>query len=265
VSTLESWKVLAGGGDAVILAVDYERTGRQEAGFSDLAARMGNKWAVWESLPPPRDERTAPAGEEYIDWWLGPVRAASWPVRAVFGYCVGGAFASVLADRVAAVRQARPALIVFDPKLPAASSLYDDFMRAMDQFDSFLLAEELDQARQAAADAVLDYGDDFAALGATLVRIFGESADIAFQRVRVAAAFRGELVAAFESYMSYVVAACQLEPSFETATAIISSSPSNEFNVAAQELRFDIDRKNLLSDSQVVQAVVDILSAGNHQ
>lgn len=256
----ESWKVLNEGDEgAVILAVDYNRTGRPEAGFSELVPKLDKSWAVWETLPPTSGEPAGTTGDRYVDRWIGECRTIGRPIRAVLGYCAGSVFASVMADRIGEWQGEPPVIIVFDPEMPVASGLYDDFIRATEQFESFLSAEYLARARQEGADAMLEHGDDLEMLGPIFVRIFGESAEIAFRRIGVVGDFCEQLVGAFETYVSYLVAAWRLELATATATAITSSAAGNDAGLAVKEIRFDIDQKDLLRDARVALAVMDVL------
>lgn len=50
--TLRTWRDLSGGdAGSVLLAIDFDATGRPEARFTDLAAAPGPGYPLWETVP----------------------------------------------------------------------------------------------------------------------------------------------------------------------------------------------------------------------
>jgi hypothetical protein len=257
-----SWRTLNDGSpNEVILAVDFTVTGRPGASFSDLVPKLGQNMTVWESVPPPVSVSAGMSSSDYLDWWLDGCRPSGRRVRAVLGYCVGSSFAAVMAGRIGQWQAQEPHLIVFDPESPVIPSLYRDFLTAIQNLASILSGAELIVAREAASGALLECGDDFTAAGAALTRVYQRASGIAFDRIGLDPELREELIAAFGSYVSYLVAARQIDPvpGLGRAMAITSSMSSSGAGAAAEEIRFDTDHESILGDERVAQAVRDVL------
>src|SRR5258708_38722188 len=110
----EAWTHISGsGGDSVVLAVDFDGSGRREATFRDLVKLLPEDLDVWHAVPPEDSHVPGLPPEHYVDWWRG---GTGRPVRAVLGYCAGSVYASALADALEADRGARPPGVLFHPR-----------------------------------------------------------------------------------------------------------------------------------------------------
>ncbi|NEE34606.1 hypothetical protein G3M53_55360, partial [Streptomyces sp. SID7982] len=81
----QTWRVL-GNADAheLVLAVDFDATGRAEGRFTDLAAGLAAlPFSIRETVP--QEEGTGAGGAGPVERWLEEVAADGRPVRAVFG------------------------------------------------------------------------------------------------------------------------------------------------------------------------------------
>jgi hypothetical protein len=270
-TTTAAWTPLADIGDsaaAVVLAVDYPFTGRPEAGFADLVAKLPRAHPVWETVPPVRGAEAGMTGADYVDRWYAEVGAR--PVRAVLGFCAGSVYAAALADRIAAGGAGeRPALLLFDPESPNAITVYWQFHKVIDGLGAVLTPEEVAEA-QRAGQRVSEGTTDLRELGQRLLEVFREAAVVAFDRARLDAVRRADFVDTVTAFMSYLVAAATIDVSagFAGATAISSRTETNGLNllppaertgVVAREIRFDIEHADLLRDPDVVRAVAENL------
>ncbi|MFD0043132.1 hypothetical protein ACOMD4_07910 [Streptomyces anulatus] len=252
---LDGWKVLnAGRGSDLVLAVDFATTGRSDSSFSDLAPLLGPELTVWETRQP--DTGTGMSAAQYIELWAGEAEASGRPVRAVLGYCAGAVFAGELATRLAHRQQQRPALVVFDPEIPNPAGLDRDFAAMMDQFASVLSADEVAAARQAATAARAD-APDFAAFGDALVATFREQAGAAFRREGLDADLMEEFAAVFRSFVSYLDAARQIDPTaaWRTAVAVNSRQRTEGALLAARSVDLPVDHVDLLRSRPTADAV----------
>jgi hypothetical protein len=270
-TTTAAWTPLTDIGDsaaAVVLAVDYPFTGRPEAGFTDLVAKLPRTLPVWETVPPVRGAETGMTGADYVDRWYGEV--GDRPVRAVLGFCAGSVYATALADRLSGGGAGkRPTLLLFDPEAPNAITVYWQFHKVIDGLGVVLTPDEVTEA-QRAGQRVSEQTTDLPELGRRLLEVFRGVATVAFDRARLDAVRRADFVDTVTAFMSYLVAAATIDVSagFRGATAISSRTRTNGLNLVPpeeraglvdRELRFDIEHADLLRDPDVVRAVAEHL------
>src|SRR5690349_16843380 len=144
----EGWRVLAEPDHAerVILAIDFDATGRPEARFSDLAPRLKVDCAFWETVPPDlKTERTA-SGEAYVDYWWAAFERRPRPVAAVMGFCGGAVYAAALSERVAAWQGSEPLLLLFDPEIAVPQTLVWQFHKVVGYLAGTLPPEDIERA-----------------------------------------------------------------------------------------------------------------------
>jgi hypothetical protein len=266
---LRTWRDFSEGNTGeVVLAIDFDATGRPEARFADLAERLGAGFTIWETLPA---AVAASDGEGYVKQWADEVQATGRPVRAVLGFCAGAAFAPFLADRIAE-GQHRPPLLLFDPEIVTPLSLYWQYAKVIEIAATTLTPAEVAQA-QDAGRAAQQRTPDLNELAALLLGHFETYAKVAFDRMGLSSEHAGELMVTFAAFVNYLTAAGGLDPvpEWRTATVLSSTSPTSGLNglraidpstgdVAAEEIRFDLAHADLLRDDDVVRTVRNLLS-----
>jgi hypothetical protein len=262
VSTRNSWRAIGDHKESsdVILTVDFTVTGRPEAGFAELVGELDSPYAVWESMPPPIGDETGMTGDDYLDRWADDVRSAGIAVRAVFGYCASSVFALALADRIS-TWQERPHVVLFDPTAATGETvLHYAFYRVVDALAAVLTPDEVRETRAAGLSAQRSY-DHLEPLTKEFIRIYREVGGTVFERVGLEPDRAEELVDWFRSYMTYLVAASQVstQPDPGTVSVIRSADLPGALEVAAREIRFDVDHAGLLTRPEVALAVRELL------
>lgn len=286
--TQPAWRTLhEGSGDAVILAVDFDTTGRTQAGFPELAAVWRPEATVLAALPPAGDV----APDAYVDHWLTTLPTPSAPstrstvpgtpaasgsggvpapsarpdeetrVIAVLGYCAGAVFAAALADRLAERRQDAPVLVLLDPELPDAEGLYEDYEASGRSLVTLLEPAEAEEFAAAARQTRSAHpGGDPALVGPELAAAYARAVDAAAERLDLDDDIRDELAGSFTAYVRYLAAASTLDPLptwAARATALTSTPPEH---AVAHEERIDTSRGDLLRDSRTAEALNGVLN-----
>ncbi|MBP2328668.1 hypothetical protein JOF56_009053 [Kibdelosporangium banguiense] len=260
---LHSWRVLNKGRSAdVVLAADFNIAGRREAGFADLVPRLDPGLAVWETDPPRVGDDFTLSGNDYVDRWATAVRTTGRPVRAVLGFCAGSVFAAELAGRIEGWQGDPVPLILVDPEVPVARTVQEQFHLAVDHMLTVLTPQER-VATQEAARRALAEDPDLAVFGPRLMKIFRESGQLAFDRVGLNPAGQEEMFTTVSSFISFVVAAAQLDPvpGWAKATAVTSATEGSGTGAehAARRLPFDVEHINLLRHEGVAAAIAGLL------
>jgi hypothetical protein len=244
--TEEAWKPITSG-SGLLLAVDFEATGRPEASFLDLAPMLEPAREVWAARPPVSHGLTASG---YLDHWSSGLPGR---VEAVLGFCAGASFAAALAERLAATQDTPPALVVLDPERPTTATLRKQFEQAMRGMNGIATDDQIAWAKEEAARA----DGDLAGTGELLAKAYGEIGEVAFERIGLKPGFRAELVDSFRSLMEYLVAAADAYPrnGWSTGTAIVSATPLCPPGAAAELVSVGADHADLLRDRETARAV----------
>ncbi|MEV7190607.1 hypothetical protein AB0N81_02195 [Streptomyces sp. NPDC093510] len=278
-ATRTAWSEIGGKGSGdLVLAVDFTATGRPDARFADLVELSATDRPVWESMPQAIATDIGPGGAVYLDRWTEEIRADGRRVGAVLGFCAGAVFAAELADRIAAWQDGAPRLLLFDPEKANAVGLYWQFHQSIALFEGILGADAVARAGEAGRTA-LDAGDGLRALGTTLVTLFKEVSEPAFEQLDLDEEDRAEFTDSFTAFVAYVVAADELpaQGSWAKATAFSSATPHSGLNplrdkhpdgvagpagIVARELRFDCDHPDLLRDPEAAKAFNELIADG---
>ncbi|MFI6151927.1 hypothetical protein ACIBCA_04460 [Kitasatospora sp. NPDC051170] len=269
----DAWKVLsAGDRPEVVLAVDFDVTGRPEARFTDLAPMLKADTGLWESLPPAAGTETGMTGEAYLDRWHRGLGAELPEVRAVFGYCVGGVYAAELAARIARTQERSPLVVLFDPEPSTGPTLFWQFHKVMEFMRSVATDEEIAAAQEAGRIAE-ESTTDLGVLSERLIELFRRTGEVAFARAGLDGIRRAELFATFSSFMTYLSAAGRYDAlaRWSSAVAITSVSPTSGLNgirahlpagehrLVAREIRVEVEHAELLRSDAVASVVDDLL------
>jgi hypothetical protein len=271
VSHSGTWRTLTASEhpQGLVLAVDFDVTGRVEARFSDLVPKLGIEDAVWETVPPPVRAERAWTGGEYVDHWAQAVEQAGLPVRALLGFCAGSVYAAALAARISQV-QAPPLLLLFDPELSVPQTLLWQFFKIVGFMSGTIPAAEataLREAGQRAYDECAQVGE----LQAALSRLLRERGEVAFAQAGLDRRLRGELLDIIDSCLCYLAAASQLDPldQWKSAVVIGSSSPMSGLRgmrragtdvTVAREIDVAADHGTMLAAPEVADAVRALLT-----
>ncbi|MEQ4196678.1 hypothetical protein [Streptomyces sp. YIM 103828] len=250
-----SWRRIGEGDPArTVLAVDFDSTGRPEADFRRLAARLTPGREIWQTTQPVEAEHELLSAADYLSRWRrlpeGPRR-----IDTVMGYCVGAVFAAALADEIAEAQGERPALLLLDPEPVERQSLYRDFRKTVDTLT--VVPEQERSAAIAEVVRVTAADDDFTGLAAQVVKAYETVAGTAFDLLGFEEETSEDLLGLFRSYISYLHAARQLnpEPGWATALALTSADGGPGAVHARAVRRFPADTAALLDTPDVAEAV----------
>ena len=240
------WRVLSdGGGDSVVLAVDYW-VGRSQAGFRELVGALGMAITVLETVPPtdaPLDPR------RYRDAWLAGIDDHT-RVELVLGNCVGAGYALALAAAIGELPgRTAPPVVLFNPELASAETIGAEFER---------LTANL------GGGAVVDPspGANLPALATRLAEVYRSLLVRRAEEVdELDDEFVDELTAFAAGYLRYLAAAGDLDLGKlpRAAVALTAATACSGLELAARTVRFDVDRAALLTHPEVVQAVSDMI------
>ncbi|MER7674738.1 hypothetical protein ABTY61_40630 [Kitasatospora sp. NPDC096128] len=269
-----AWSVItAPTSKSLILGVDFPAAGRREAGFEDLAAKMGPAWAghgFLQTTPPPVRLADRPAGDYYTDFWLRDGDWDAYEVVAVLGYCVGGVYAGEIAERLGQRQGKAPKVILFDPQVTDLQLLESEIHKMIGLAGPVFTADEAEHARKRAAEIVGVPSIGLLDAAVEIVGLYREMAAIAFQRIGLAEARRDEVVRLFESYMTWLSAASQIDPSraWGDSLSVTSSDYAelersgaatvvNATKSLGRRIELEIGHVDLLRDPSAVRTLLD--------
>ncbi|MFI6209899.1 hypothetical protein ACIBAI_26555 [Streptomyces sp. NPDC051041] len=273
--------VLDAASDAdVVLATDFPVVGCSGGGFVDLMPGLGLDCALWQTVAPARIPGPGPGPgidqDEYLAPWLAEVAASGRMVRAVLGYCAGSVFAGVLAERIAARQPVAPRAVVFDPELVDVPTVHLQFGRVVGNMTAVLTPAEVEELAGAAQRLAARPGTTPAEFAAELYAIFEPIGSAALRRAGLDEGCAGELVALVGSFLTYlgVAAGVDPRPGWSRATAVTSASPASGLNRmratpglapvgVADEVRFEVEHRDLLRTPEVATAVAGLLVSGS--
>ncbi|GCE01093.1 hypothetical protein [Embleya hyalina] len=264
---------VSGGSDELILCADFHTTGRPEAGFAELVARLDHDATFWHVNPPVVAPDSGTAAPAYVRSWLEPVRAQGAPVRAVFGYCVGAVYAAALADELALVQEEAPQVLLFDPEPTAMATIRHQFGNVFGMLSSILVEEDVAETEGEVERLIRVEGMTVGNYAAQLYTTFRRVGERAFERAGLDQEYGAEMWALFSSFLSYLSFADGLDPRdrWLTSTALSSSGEYNGLNrlrgtgelgggeLVAREIRFEAGHGDLLRSDGVAQTVGKLL------
>ncbi|GAB3844925.1 hypothetical protein [Dactylosporangium cerinum] len=259
--------------ERVILAVDFDATGRPEARFADLAGRLKTDCAFWETAPPDLDTERTASGTAYIDYWWAAFQRRARPVAAVMGFCGGAVYAAALSERVAAWQGSEPQLLLFDPEIAVPQTLVWQFHKVVGYLAGVLPPEDIMRA-QAAGQAEIDRHSGMAEMCEALVKLTLDMGDVAFAQAGLSKPLRDELMGTFCSFLRYLAAASELDPlprwrgatAFQSVTelsglhAVRLSGIGGDGPLVGREIVVQDEHAKLLANDEVAAAVSDLLA-----
>jgi len=262
-----SWDAISGTDSSpVVLGVDFPAMRRHQAGFPDLATRIGPGYRFLQTKLPIARSCHGRCGDTYVGPWLESIRQGRHQVLAVLGYGVGSVYAAAIAEGISRW-QAMPKLILFDPQFSTIELLCLEYNREIDAISSLLGDDEIERARKAASEFSQAASSDVAGVAAEMVESYLEVIGAPFERVGLGDARSNKFTVLFESYMSWLSAADQIDPSmaWERSTGITSSgfaglpARPDDRGLIGQVISFDVSRADLLRSEPVAQAVLGLL------
>ncbi|RVX38752.1 hypothetical protein EDD27_1076 [Nonomuraea polychroma] len=265
-----AWKTLTdrGNSDSVVLAVDFDITGRPEARFSDLVANLEPALRVWETVPPPLE---VSSGDGYVEHWAQRLEQERPQVRAVLGFCAGSVYAAALAERISSWQGDEPLLVLFDPELSTAQTLLWQFHKITGFMASMLPPGEIDEARRIGQRAY-EETPDVGALKDALIKLVGDFGHRALAKIGLDERRRDELFEVFSTFLTYLAAAGDIDPRerWRSAVAFNSSTPLSGLDamrtagvevLVAREINCDVDHGTMLADKDLAARLSGLLTA----
>jgi len=274
VNSSGGWKTLVEGDDAdrVVLAVDFDGTGRPEARFADLVASLPRRgYSVWESEQP--DPAAAERGPHaFTAHWMPRLAAEGPRIHAILGYCAGAVHAAALADALDAAGAAPVPLVLFDPETVDPDGVLFEFKQAIGFLDGTIPGPEMDAFYETAATVRARHAD-VRSLCDELLGLVRELGPPALDRAGLSAALRDELIGMLASFLHYLTAAAETDPwrQWRRAVVLTSTSPRSGLNAlraarpqgpaieVAREIAVDVDNRRMLADPAVARAVDELL------
>jgi hypothetical protein len=250
-----SWQRISEGDPRrTVLAVDFDSPARPEAGFRRLAALLEGGREIWLTTQPDAAEKELLPARTYLEQWCELPEGFDGHVDTVMGYCVGGVFASALADEIARRQGARPALLLFDPEPVDSLSPYRDFKKAVDTMA--VLSPEEREGYIAEALTVCEAAQDFGATALQIVKLYETAAGLVFDRLGLDEETADDLMGLFRSYLSYLYAARELRPEegWSRAVALNSAGPGQGAPSVLRERVFPLGTEELLDNQDVAEA-----------
>jgi hypothetical protein len=269
-----SWSIVSTAeSNRIILAVDFPAAGRNEAGFDDLTSKMGSAWSgygVRQTVPPPVRLSERPAGDFYTEHWMQGGEWEKYEVVAVLGYCVGSVYAAEIAQRLTRWQSTEPEVILFDPQLTDSQLLAAEMHKMIGMAGPVFTADEAGQARKRATEIVETHAGGLFDAALEIVDLYREMATIAFRRIGLNDARRDEVVQLFESYMTWLAAAAQVDPSevWKRATAITSAdyailesrgetTVTDAVKVVGRRFPIEIGHADLMRSDPAIQVLLE--------
>jgi hypothetical protein len=268
-----SWDVICGADSSqVVLGVDFPARRRREAGFPDLANRIGSAYRFLQTKPPAINSGQQPCGDAYVHPWLEGIRQDRHQVLAVLGCRLGSVYAMAIAEGISRW-QPMPKIILIDPQFSSVELLCLEFRREISAISSLLGDDEIEQARKAALEISKAATGDVANVAAKMIESYLDVITGAFERVGLGDARSDKSVLSFMSYMSWLSAAGAPDsgPTWKHSTSIASAAyvaltakayPAADHGpLSGHIILFDEDPADLLRSASVAQAVRGLLEA----
>lgn len=268
-----SWDVICDADSSqVVLGVDFPARRRQEAGFPDLAIRIGPAYRFLQAKPPAAGSYQQPNGDAYVGPWLEGIRQDRHQVLAVLGYRLGSVYATAIAEGISRW-QPMPKIILFDPQFSSIELLGLEFHREISAISSLLGDDEIKRARKAVTEISKAATGDATNVAAEMVESYLDVITAAFERVGLGDARSDKFILSFISYMTWLSAAGKIDPGpvWKHSTSIASSAyaeltakahPTGDSRrFIGQQILFDVGPADLLRSDSVAQAVRDLLES----
>ena len=252
-----SWDVIFGAESGqLILCVGFPVAGRREAGFAELAAKIGAKYGFLQAKLP--GSPPGPRVSAYVRHWIDEIQGR--PIAAVLGHRVGSVYATALAKGISQWQQAPP-VILFDPQFASAELLGHELHMQIKAISSLLSDDEIERAARLVAELAGSASGDVVDDAAAAAGIYWDISSVAYDRVGIGGAYCRTSFAPFESYMSLVSAAGQIDlrQEWERSTTIVSFDYQEGALPTGHGILFDVSHADLLRSDSVAKKVLELL------
>ena len=254
-----SWDVISGAeSDQFILAVDFSFLRHREAGFVELAAKIGAKYRFLQAKLPSSPPGSRASGPAYVGRWIEQIQGR--PIAAVLGHRVGSVYATALAEEISHWQRA-PRLILFNPQLASAKLIGHELDSQVKAISSLLSDDELEHTGKLAAKIAQSPPGDVVHAATAAAEIYWEISSVAYDRVGIGGAYCRQSFGSFNSYMSLVSAAHEIDSSqaWKRSTTIVSSPVDDGCGVVGHSIPFDVSHADLLRSDSVAKKVLELL------
>jgi hypothetical protein len=217
---------------------------------------------VWQAVQPSVSYAADGRGHRYLAWWREWPQTGAALVRAVLGYCAGSAFAAAIADELEDQQGRRPVVVLFNPGRPTLATLTRDLDGAIAGMHPLTTKERSCFCTE--GRDILGAGESFGRASAQVLDVYQRATRIAVHRLALDASIERELVELFQSYLSYLSAARELEvqPTWAAAYGLASADfvPGREFGPLGA--RLNTARADLLRSPEAARATFQLLRNG---
>lgn len=271
--TSSRWDVIFNAGSPqTVLGIDFSRTRRRAASFTELASRIGSGYRFLQARPVTVHPGHRPSGYQYIVSWVEGARQDGNPMRAVLGHCVGGIYATVVAECISQW-QPEPDVILFDPQFASTEFLGHVLHREISATSSLMSDDEIEHARKIASEISDLKSRDMVQIANYAVESYLEIITPAFERAGLGAARGSKLNEYFVSYMAWLSVAAELDPSRALKESIVIMSrdyaelPGRMLfddagdSLARRWIVCDVSHADLLRSDYVAKEVLDLLES----
>jgi hypothetical protein len=262
------WDVIFGADSGqLILGVGFPGTARREAGFVELATKIGTKYRFLQAKLPGSPGGPQASGTDCVRDWAEEIHGQ--PVAAVLGHRVGSVYATALAENISQWQQ-MPRVILFDPQPASVRLLGHELRKEIKSISSLLSDDEIERAGKLAAQIAEAAPGDVVDAAAAASGIYWEISSVAYDRVGIGGAHCRKWFAPFESFLSLVSAAGQINPgrAWKYSTAIVSSDyqdgslPVDDTRgMIGRSIPFDVSHGDLLGSDYVAEKVLELLES----
>jgi hypothetical protein len=258
-----SWNALAGADSSpLILCVGFPVARHREPGFTELAKKISLKYRFMQARLPAARLSQRVSASAYVNQWIDGLRDR--PIAAVLGYRVGSAYAAAIAEALSR-RQHTPRAILLDPQPANTWFLGHELHMEISSISSLLSDDEIESARKLTTE-IAESESDVASAATTTAEIYWEISSAAFDRAGIGGSYCSKSFAPFESYISLISAASQIDPSsvWKCSTALLSSDyvadlPDRTFLTDESSIQFDVPHTGLLRSDSVAETILNLL------
>jgi hypothetical protein len=266
-----SWDVISDDDSSdLILCADFPAAGRP-AGFAQLARRIGSGYTFLQTRPRVAQPCQRLSAGTYIGGWIDGAGWKGRRVRAILGQGIGAVYAAAIAESLARW-QSPPEVILFDPQSANLALLASEFRKEINGFSSLLSDDEVERIGAIVSEMCRRAAADLEAAAGEMAGAYTELGSLAYQRVGVGDACGSRFLASFESYMTWITVAGQIDPSssWQRSVALVSTDygaradqPCGQPDPIGRVIPFDIGHADLLRADCVAYEVRRLLGCSN--
>jgi hypothetical protein len=240
------WDVISGPHcDQTIVGIGFP-AGHHVTGFAELAERIGSGYRYLHAKLPAARAGERICGRAYAASCIEDIRRDHRPVLAVLGYRVGSVYAAAVAEGISQWQEP-PIIMLFDPERADGKLLSREFRGEIDATRSLLSDDEIERAEKIAAEIATAGPGEVTEAAAEALGNYLAVITVALERVGLGGV-GANFTASFESYISWISAASQIDPSraWEHSAAFDS---------------FEVGYADVLRSDPVALAIRELLAA----